>query len=93
MEGGMRNDLNEFLLQTGSQGWPARIELRECSTRDGYDILDMLHEIGPGENGFQNSAYNTKTEDFKDQLSRWIDMSRGIGLKPGYVPETIYWLC
>jgi predicted acetyltransferase/predicted GNAT family acetyltransferase len=92
MEGGMRNDLNEFLLQTGSQGWPARIELRECSTRDGYDILDMLHEIGPGENGFQNSAYNTKTEDFKDQLSRWIDMSRGIGLKPGYVPETIYWL-
>ena len=40
----------------------ARIELSECSTRDGYDILDMLHEIGPGENGFQNSAYNTKTE-------------------------------
>lgn len=69
-----------------------RIELRECSSQDGYDILEMLHEIGPGESGFQNNAYNTKKEDFKDLIYRWMDVSRGIGLVPGFVPQTVYWL-
>ncbi len=69
-----------------------QVELRECSPYDGYDILDMLHEIGPGENGFQNNTYNTRTEYFKDVIYRWIDISRGIGLESGFVPQTVYWL-
>jgi len=69
-----------------------QVELRECSLHDGYDILDMLREIGPGENGFQNNAYNIREEDYKALLCRWMDVSRGIGLEPGYVPQTAYWL-
>lgn len=69
-----------------------RIELRECSLRDGSDILEMLREIGPGENGFQNRAYSVKDEEFRDLIYRWIDKSRGIGLGQGYVPQAVYWL-
>ena len=68
------------------------MELRECSRHDGMDILEMLREIGPGENGFQNNAFNVKDEEFKDVICRWIDVSRGIGLEPGFVPQTVYWL-
>lgn len=67
-------------------------ELRECSMRDGIDILEMLREIGPGENGFQNNAFNVKDEVFHNVIGRWIDISRGIGLEPGFVPQTLYWL-
>ena len=69
-----------------------QIELRECSINDGYEILEMLREIGPGENGFENSAYNIRDEEFCGVLQSWIDASRGIGLRPEYVPQTIYWL-
>ncbi|HEY8349950.1 MAG TPA: hypothetical protein VIM13_09005, partial [Clostridia bacterium] len=62
----MRDGTFDSKLHTGLNGRMPEIELRECSPQDGYDILEMLHEIGPGENGFQNSAYNTKPEDFKD---------------------------
>ena len=88
----MRDGTFDSKLHTGLNGRMPEIELRECSPQDGYDMLEMLHEIGPGENGFQNSAYNTKPEDFKDLLYRWIDMSRGIGLMPGFVPQAVYWL-
>lgn len=69
-----------------------KTELRECSRYDGIDILEMLREIGPGENGFQNNAYSVRNEEFKDVIYRWIDISRGIGLEPGFVPQTVYWL-
>lgn len=68
------------------------IELCRCSINDGADILEMLREIGPGENGFQNSEYDMKDEDFCGFLFRSIDISRGIDLEPGYVPQTRFWL-
>ncbi len=67
-------------------------ELRECSSRDGLDILEMLREIGPGENGFQNYAHDVRDEEFKDTIYRLIDVSRGIGLEQRFVPQTVYWL-
>lgn len=69
-----------------------QIELRECSLSDGNDVLEMLREIGPGENGYQNNAYSINDENFKDAIFRWIGVSRGIGLKPEFVPQTLYWL-
>lgn len=69
-----------------------RIELRECSVNDGYEILEMLREIGRGENGFENSVYNIRDEEFRGVIHSWIDASRGIGLRPDHVPQTVYWL-
>lgn len=69
-----------------------RIELRECSSQDGYDILEMLHEIGPGESGFQNNAYNTKKEDFKDLIYRSYDSDGRIWINalPGRILATCF---
>ncbi|MEN6314726.1 MAG: GNAT family N-acetyltransferase [Clostridiaceae bacterium] len=68
------------------------IELRECSLTDGNDILDMIREIGPGENGFINDGYNMSDSDFRDYLVRNANISQGVGLAQGWVPQTKYWL-
>lgn len=69
-----------------------QIELKECSLEDGNDILEMIREIGPGENGFMNDGYNMSDSDFKNYLIRSINSSRGIGLEPARVPQTKFWL-
>lgn len=68
------------------------IELREISMLDDKEIYEMIVEIGEGENGFGNSGYNIPFEDFPEHLKKNIDMSKGIGLRPEYVPQTMYWL-
>lgn len=68
------------------------VELIELSAENDIDIFDMLKEIGPGENGFMNSAYGISYEDFPSYLADNINYSKGINLPPGYVPQTIYWL-
>ncbi|HYF82977.1 MAG TPA: GNAT family N-acetyltransferase [Clostridia bacterium] len=68
------------------------IELIELSAQDGIDVFDMLKEIGPGENGFMNSAYGITSEEFPNYLEEIMNYSKGINLLPGYVPQTIYWL-
>lgn len=69
-----------------------QIELRECSIDDGSDILEMIREIGPGENGFMNDGYSMSDSDFKDYLVRSVNISRGIGLETAWVPQTKFWL-
>ena len=69
-----------------------QIELRECSIVDGKDMLEMIREIGPGENGFMNEGYNMNDVDFTDYLFSCVNSSKGIDLKPARVPQTNYWL-
>lgn len=69
-----------------------QIELRELSQNDGNDILEMIREIGPGENGFMNDDHDMNETRFKDYLYQNINMSRGINLQPQWVPQTKYWL-
>jgi predicted acetyltransferase len=68
------------------------LTLTEASISDGLDILKMLWEIGPGENGFQNNAHDVSERDFPKWLQSRIDMAKGIGLDPKHVPMTTYWL-
>ena len=70
----------------------SQIELRELSYNDGNDILEMIREIGPGENGFMNNGYDMNDSEFKDYLYGNINMSKGINLKHEWVPQTKYWL-
>ena len=69
-----------------------QIELRELSQNDGNDILEMIREIGPGENGFMNDGYDMDEIRFKDYLYENINSSKGINLPPQWVPQTKYWL-
>lgn len=68
------------------------IELKKLSINDDAEILEMIREIGPGENGFGNDGYDTEIVDFKEYLRIRLDMAKGVNLLPNYVPMTIYWL-
>lgn|GEM_PF-492919 len=69
-----------------------QLELVKCNMRYGSEIPDMIREIGPGENGFQNHGYDMNDTEFREYMMQCIDMSRGVDLAPGYVPQTLYWL-
>lgn len=68
------------------------LRLTEVAITDGVDVLQMLREIGPGENGFQNNAFNLSELDYSQWLQSQIDMAKGINLDPKYVPMTTFWL-
>jgi predicted acetyltransferase len=69
-----------------------QIELRELSLDDGNEVLDMIREIGPGENGFWNVGHDMKGDEFGGYLLKYHNMSKGIDLEPQWVPATKYWL-
>ena len=64
-----------------------KIELRQLSLQDGEVIQEMIQEIGPGENWFENSWHN---QDFQEFLQKNYNNSKGIDLPEWYVPQTIY---
>jgi len=68
------------------------IELKAASVDDGRDIFDMLVEIGAGENGFVNSAYDIDYSQFPAFIQKNIAISQGIDLLPQHVPQTVFWL-
>jgi len=68
------------------------IELRELSLSDGEDILEMLREIGPGENGFNNIPFDMDKGEFKEYLRERYNNSKGVNVKEPYVPQTMCWL-
>ncbi|HBB66699.1 MAG TPA: GNAT family N-acetyltransferase [Elusimicrobia bacterium] len=69
------------------------IELRQASEGDGGDVYEMLQEMLPDENGFQNGAHGLSDADFKVWLKRRVDFSLGKSLEDWQVPENSYWLC
>ena len=66
--------------------------LQRLSPSDGPAIYALTQMMPKEENGFQNSAQGLSPEDFPAWLQKQHDMSLGIGLPEGYVPQTIYWL-
>lgn len=69
-----------------------QVELVKCSMGYGPEIPEMIREIGPGENGFQNHGYDMDEVEFREYVMHCLNMSRGIDLAPGFVPQTLYWL-
>ncbi|AHV96223.1 GNAT family N-acetyltransferase [Paenibacillus sabinae] len=67
-------------------------ELRELTVTEDRQIYGMAREIGPGENGFVNSLYTAGYSKFLNLLPVLRDHSAGIGLPPGHVPQTLYFL-
>ena len=66
--------------------------LKRLSPTDGADIYTLTQSLPKDENGFQNSAYGLSMEEFPAWLQKQHEMSQGIGLQEGWVPQTIYWL-
>ena len=68
------------------------IELRALSLKDGEDVFNMLKEMPAVSNGFYNTGYEISREEFSSYLMENYNCSKGIDIKKGYVPQTMYWL-
>jgi predicted acetyltransferase len=71
---------------------PVKIEIKKLSEADDQDVFEMIQEIGLGENGFTTNFPESNFEEFKNSLPRLVQISEGIDLPNGYVPQTIYWM-
>lgn len=67
------------------------MELRKLKINDDRDVYEMLQKLPEDENGFTNIFYGLKFEEFKAKLIKEDNSSKSIGLKEGYVPQTIFW--
>jgi len=68
------------------------LKLKEFNLIDIEKEYEALQEI-PSENGFENDYYGCSFDEFRDKFAKkLIDNSKGINLKPGYVPGTYYFL-
>jgi predicted acetyltransferase len=68
-----------------------KVKLKELMPIESQDIFHMVQEIGEGQNGFINSLYSDNLQVFQEKLNRNYEMSLGINLAEGLVPQTIYW--
>ncbi|MHA6484110.1 GNAT family N-acetyltransferase [Paenibacillus sp. strain BS8-2] len=69
-----------------------KIELIALSENDDIEMYEMIKEIGLGENGFTTNFQDNNFEEFKASLPRLVEISKGINLSEGYVPQTIFWM-
>ncbi len=68
------------------------LHLKRLSPSDGSDVYALTQAIPSEENGFYNSASGLSMDEFAAWLKQQHDMSQGIGLEEGRVPQIIYWL-
>jgi predicted acetyltransferase len=69
-----------------------KVYLKELQPIEEYDVFQMVDEIGEGENGFGNSLWARNEEDFREFLTKNYEYSKGMNLRPNFVPQTIYFL-
>ena len=67
------------------------VEAKEADRKD-RDIYEMLQDIDKNENGFENGAYGLNPEEYDEYFGRLIEGSILGKVKPGRVPQTIFWL-
>ena len=68
------------------------LRLKEFNLVDIKEEYEALQQI-PSQNGFENDYYGCSFDEFKERYAKeLIDNSKGINLKPGYVPGTCYFL-
>ena len=69
------------------------LEIRELNWKDVDEIYKVLKELPEDENGFMNPYHGIDNDTFMHEIMpKLIDITNGINLKPGYVPQTYYFL-
>ncbi len=67
--------------------------LKPANFKDIQQEYDVITHLPENENGFTNDHSNCTFEAFQNQiLPAMIDASKGMNLKPGFVPDTTYFL-
>ena len=69
------------------------LEIRELNWQDADAIYQVLKDLPADENGFMNQYHGIDKETFMHEtMVELINIANGINLKPGYVPQTYYFL-
>lgn len=69
------------------------LEIRELNWQDADAIYQVFKDLPADENGFMNPYHGIDKETFMHEImTKLINIANGINLKPGYVPQTYYFL-
>ena len=69
------------------------LEIRELNWQDADAIYQVFKDLPEDENGFMNPYHGIDKETFMHEImTKLINIANGINLKPGYVPQTYYFL-
>jgi predicted acetyltransferase len=55
-------------------------------------LVELIADLGTGENGFGGTAVATGKMTIEEYLRRCIDMANSVNLPPEYVPQTVFWV-
>lgn len=67
--------------------------LKEANTEDIEKEYEFITNTPENENGFTNPAFGCSREEFENEiLPKYINTSKGVGLREGRVPETQFFL-
>lgn len=55
-------------------------------------LSELLADLGDGENGFNGTAVGRGEMTIPEYLQSCVDMTDASKLKPGYVPQTVFWV-
>lgn len=55
-------------------------------------LAELLADLGNGENGFNGTAVGRGEMTIPEYLQSCVDMTDASRLKPGYVPQTVFWV-
>jgi len=55
-------------------------------------LVELLADLGDGENGFNGTAVGRGEMTIPEYLQSCMDMTDASKLKPGYVPQTVFWV-
>lgn len=66
--------------------------LRASTTHIPPGLMALLVELGEGEHGFGGTPVGRGEMTLHEYLQLCVTMSQAANLRPGYVPQTVYWL-
>ena len=68
------------------------VRLEEASRIAPLGLRELLVDLGGGENGFMGTPVHTGEATVEEYLQRCRDMPDPAKLKPGLVPQTVFWM-
>lgn len=69
-----------------------KIKLEAASLVPPKELEELLNDLGDGENGFTGTPVHNGKMSLHEYLQNCCDMTDASKVKPGFVPQTVFWL-
>ena len=80
------------LRQICDVGREKKMRIEAASEKAPLGLAALLADVGGGENGFTGTPVHTGEDTVEQYLQRCCDMPNPTKLRPGLVPQTVYWV-